>query len=811
MTERPRRIEWASPMFQPHCKYDETVTGRNWGTRLADGSSEVVMKSSRPLPKRSNWRRILPGGLALALIAGACTSDDAANGADQDRTDTTTLSLSEISLTSGLETAQDCPSLLDSLVAEGMEHVGPFGFNNGYWGFPMEGEIFGGDDVDFAMEDEAMEATSSDSSGSLTASASGDAEAGGEGGFSGTNNQEVGVDEPDLVKTDGERLVIANGSHIRVLTVGEGAPELERTITLQENVWANELFLTGDRILVMSNGWTQESLVSSDFLPNGTNITQLTEIDITTGDVLNTLEFEGSYLSARDVDGTARIVLSAQTGNSFPFVFPSNDAARDSAEKANQDIIANSTIDQWLPNYRVTDGNGQVVESGPIVDCDRMHLPSGFSGFGTVAVLTIDLNEGLVVNDSLAVLTDGQTIYASPDTLAVASNRWPEWDPETGNAIEDDSTNVTSVHTFDITDSNETTYSASGAVRGFVLNQFSMSAHEGLLRIATTDTPPWNNGEQEDSESFVTVLGEEGGVLETIGQVGGLGEGEQIFSVRFIEDTAYVVTFRQVDPLYTVDLSDPATPTVLGELKIPGFSTYLHPVGEGRLLGIGQDADETGFQTGAQISSFDVADLADPTRTDQLGLGENSYSGIDWDKKAFTWWAPTNTAFVPISWWNYDEETQSEDNGAAVVVVTVAEDGTLVEQGRVEHPQLRSCEGPNGYTEELIISESSTGRFIVAPEEEDKPEQEDAEADLVLPEEEEDRIEPAPDAPDAEPAPEEEIEPYFPEGEEYCWSYAAEIRRSVIVGDQLLTISENGVLASNLDDLSAIGWTNFDR
>ncbi len=775
------------------------------------------MKSSRPLPegspsplrplapvRSSKWRRILPGGLALAMLAGACTSDD--GGSVSSGPDSTDLSSSEISLTSGLQTSADCPALLDQLVAEGLERVGPYGFNDGYWGFPIEERFFEGDDM--MMEDEAMEESAADfDTGADASFAPTTTSAGGESdgeAFSGTNNQEVGVDEPDLVKTDGERLVIANGNQIRVLRVGDGAPELERTIRLDENVWANELFLNGDTVLVMSNGWTQTSLADSSIsLPNGINITQLTEIDISTGDVIRAFEYEGNYLSARDVDGTVRIVLSAQAG-SFPFVFPSNDAARDAAETANRSLIENSTIDQWLPTYRIVDGSGSVLESGPIVDCDRMHLPAGFSGFGTLAVLTIDLDEGLELMDSLAVLTDGQTIYASPDRLAVATNRWPEWDPETGEPVEDENTNTTSVHSFDISDPSQATYTASGSVRGFVLNQFSMSEHEGLLRIATTETPPWNNGGQEQSESFVTVLGEEGGVLETIGQVGGLGKGEQIFSVRFIGDTAYVVTFRQVDPLYTVDLSEPTDPTVLGELKIPGFSTYLHPIDDGRLLGIGQDADENGFQLGAQISSFDVADLTNPTRTDQLGLGENSYSGIDWDKKAFLWWAPTNTAYVPVSWWNWDEVTQTEDNGAAVVVVGVNDDGTLVERGRVEHPQLRSCEGPNGYTEELISN--SNGAVVPA----------DA---VVIDATEEEPAEPAEEAPpgiDAEaelvePAPEDRVDDeYFPE-EEYCWTYAAEIRRSVIVGDQLLTISETGVKASSLDDLSNIGWVSFDR
>ena len=105
------------------------------------------------------------------------------------------------------------------------------------------------------------------------------------------------------------------------------------------------------------------------------------------------------------------------------------------------------------------------------------------------------------------------------------------------------------------------------------------------------------------------------------GRIGGLGKGERVYSVRFVGDTGYVVTFRQIDPLYTLDLADPERPRVLGELKIPGYSAYLHPIGEGLLLGVGQDATEEGRPTGTQISIFDVSDLRRPTRVHQEALG----------------------------------------------------------------------------------------------------------------------------------------------------------------------------------------------
>ena len=143
-----------------------------------------------------------------------------------------------------------------------------------------------------------------------------------------------------------------------------------------------------------------------------------------------------------------------------------------------------------------------------------------------------------------------------------------------------------------ISGSDRTQYRASGEVTGWLLNQFSMDEHKGNLRVASTDSPPfWDLG---SSESLVTVLAERNGRLEEVGRVGGLGKGEQIQAVRFLGDLGYVVTFRQVDPLYVVDLSDQAKPRVAGELKILGYSAYLHPLGENLLLGVGQDATKQG-------------------------------------------------------------------------------------------------------------------------------------------------------------------------------------------------------------------------
>jgi len=151
---------------------------------------------------------------------------------------------------------------------------------------------------------------------------------------------------------------------------------------------------------------------------------------------------------------------------------------------------------------------------------------------------------------------------------------------------------VTEIHRFEATSAGTTAYRSSGQVSGFVLNQFALSEHDGHLRVASTDEPEWfpDGSSRRLSESSVTVLHERGSKLVRVGGVDGLGKGEEIYAVRFAGDKGYVVTFREVDPLYTLDLSQPSRPRVAGELKIRGYSAYLHPVSDDLLLGVGQDA-----------------------------------------------------------------------------------------------------------------------------------------------------------------------------------------------------------------------------
>jgi hypothetical protein len=184
----------------------------------------------------------------------------------------------------------------------------------------------------------------------------------------------------------------------------------------------------------------------------------------------------------------------------------------------------------------------------------------------------------------------------------------------------------------------------------------------------------------------VTVLAERGSVLQALGRVGGLGKGERIYAVRFAGDKGYVVTFRQVDPLYTLDLSKKTAPKLLGELKILGYSAYLHPISDNLLLGVGQDAGAQGRTLGTQLSLFDVSDLRSPVRRATASLGGNSSSTAEFDPHAFLYWDPSKLAVIPLQ--TYGPAGQAFSGAVGFRIGA----SSIDEAGRITHPGQGSAQ-----------------------------------------------------------------------------------------------------------------------
>jgi uncharacterized secreted protein with C-terminal beta-propeller domain len=495
--------------------------------------------------------------------------------------------------------------------------------------------------------------------------------------FSTTNVQEAGIDEPDVVKTDGRHVYVVAGQQLRVIDVTGDAPRLVGTLTLNGG-YAHQLLLRGKRALVLS---TVSAPIAIDVAPApretakaavaaipGHSTTLLTEVDLTdpaAPKVARTMTLDGNYVDARMVDGTVRVVVS-------------------STPMATGEVpLTGAPLRTFVPATTIRSQiSGHTFRRG-VVPCDDVRRPDDFSGLGLLTVLTVDLDKGLYNVDRDAVMAGAQTVYGSDKSLYVASQRYVRG---LDDASDVSGTLRTEIHRFDAATPGQTTYAGSGTVPGFVVNAYALSEQDGALRVASTDEPSWlpEGGQATPAHSYVTVLSPRpGGALAQVGQVGGLGEGQRIYGVRFVGTTGYVVTFRQIDPLYTLDLSKPEAPRVVGELEIPGYSAYLHPLGGGLLLGVGQEADATGRSQGTQVSLFDVSDLAHPKRTQHVVYG-NGNSDAEFDPHAFLWWAPTRTAVLPLQ--TYEQSptgpTGTSFVGAIGLRVTA---GGIGEIGRVVH------------------------------------------------------------------------------------------------------------------------------
>ncbi len=541
--------------------------------------------------------------------------------------------------------------------------------------------------------------------------------------FSGTNVQEEGVDEPDLVKTDGTTLfAVANGK-LNAVDVTTGAPRLLDTLKLDTGSWSHELLLHRDRLLVLSRGgfWAEPLPgLAARTMAYAPAESVLAEVDVSNPRALRivrTLTLDGSYIAARLVGGSVRIVSSSPLPGKLPFEPPKDNTKTSLAEATqhNRAVVRSSRLATWLPSYRISRPRAGAGKPRPLVQCRQVRRPAGFSGLGMLTVLTVDLAKGLEPVHSVAVMTDARIVYASPESLYVATERWADRpDPDRPTKAEDGVT--TAIHSFDISSPSRTLYRGSGKVSGFLLSQWSLSEHRGVLRVVSTESPAWwGRPAAGETESFLTTLRLRAGGLVQAGRIGGLGKGERVYAVRFVGDVGYVVTFRQIDPLYTLDLSAPEQPRVLGELKIPGYSAYLHPIGDDLLLGIGQDATDDGRATGTQVSIFDVSDLRRPTRLHRLVLGPG-WSEAEADHHAFLFWPRTGLVVVP-----FDQRA---------VGLRVSRTGGIAQVGRVEHPTARLA-------------------------------------------------------------------------------YAPGIRRSLVVRNAVLTVSDGGVKSSSLQTFAALGWAGF--
>ena len=421
--------------------------------------------------------------------------------------------------------------------------------------------------------------------------------------YSGTNLQEQGVDEADVVKTDGKYFYIkrANKNEIAIVKVdGEQMSTVSR-ITLpdsseEEEQYLHEFYVAGDKLALMKTVYIYYASEEGKVLDSCREETRIMIYDITdrqTPNLVSELSQDGAYDSSRMNEGYLY---------TFSDHYIYNEIQRDKPES-------------YIP-----------CAEGEMIACEDIYLPdqADSTHYKVITSINLDAPESIHFQTEKAVLCGSGLSYVSTNAIYFLAGSYA--------SQTEDNYNTSEIWKFSYQDGN-IIGSASGTVKGDIRDQFAMSEANGYLRVVTTyyknKTEPrgvingflWDREvsssmamtddvawlSNEDMKNGLYILDEN---LNVVGSLEDLAPGEQIYSARFFTDTAYFVTFRQTDPLFSVDVSDPTNPVLLGELKIPGFSEYLHPYGEGRLLGIGYAADEDGRQTGIKLSMFDVSDPA---------------------------------------------------------------------------------------------------------------------------------------------------------------------------------------------------------
>ncbi len=527
-----------------------------------------------------------------------------------------------------------------------------------------------------------------------------------------TNNQVAGVDEADSVKTDGKYIYLTQGTELRIVAAWP-ATDTALVARVALGGTAKKLFVQGDRALVYvsiprasataDDVWMRNASsdctygYSCDFSGDG-SATRILVFDIgnrTSPNVVRTIDLPGSLIAARRIGTAVHTVVSIgdlavpglQThwaANSFCGAAYTGEALATELTAIEQMRADNNTkIDRAVFDVGVLAREGDQLLGQ--MDCSDFYRETQTDGTGVTTVLSLDISDSAA--PTLAnVLSRAGAVYASASSLymAVPHRKSAEYGWYGSVAADEAST----VHRFQIgTDPTTTSYLASGVVPGHVLNQFAMDEYKDALRIATT------KGQVPDPnvESVLSVLSRAGSSLVTIGQVTGIAPTEDIRSVRFQGDRGYVVTFKKTDPLFVLNLAEPTQPAITGQLKIPGFSTYMHPLDAGHLLALGYEADDQGsfaWFNGIQLQLFDVTDLSNPLLLHKRVYGtRGSSSSALTDHLGFTFLPARNLLTLPMSICDGGGNgSYGQLSFSGVVAMNISLTDGITELGRLEEP-----------------------------------------------------------------------------------------------------------------------------
>jgi uncharacterized secreted protein with C-terminal beta-propeller domain len=575
--------------------------------------------------------------------------------------------------------------------------------------------------------------------------------------YSTTNVQVAGVDEPDIVKTDGTYLYMVANQTVFII---KAYPPLDAIILSRikiTNVTISNIFIRGDHLVIFgdSGGYYGYPLLREDVKVAGDSasiwwggeaqtVINIYDISDRSNPVLSKdIKIDGSYFDARLIDEYVYVVASEYTNNIYRALDEQN-----------------YTLN--VPEIIIDDENITIPPSD-IYYVDLPELSDTMTHVVSINLDTIDIDE------KSFMLGSSQTMYVSKNNIFLTSTHYQNY-PVLYGVKSESTTNsnqeTTILHKISI-NTGDVTYIAQGEVPGQILNQFSMDEHNGFFRVATTVGNNW--GEESQTSNNIYILDEN---LKQISKIENIAPGESIYAARFLGDRAYLVTFVQVDPLFTVDLSDPYNPKILGELKIPGYSEYLHPYDETHIIGIGKEVDPTIdadkihtpgaiYYTailGLKIALFDVSDFENPKEVAKVVIGDRGTdSPALYDHKAFLFDKEKELLVIPVSLYEISQEVKDQ---------YIASNGTETLTGEF------TFQGAYVYRLTLDNGFEFKGRIThQTPEEMQK----------------------------------QTIDYYW-----YWGSSSTDITRTLYIGETLYTISDSMVKMNSLNDLSEINSINLE-
>lgn len=511
--------------------------------------------------------------------------------------------------------------------------------------------------------------------------------------YSSTNVQVAGVDEADIVKNDGKYIYVLKDNTVRIVQAypPTGMVELSAVTFGDEGFYPTDMYVDSNRLVVTGTDYDYEEpyRIGSPTFISG-SVTKVFIFDISVREnvkLFRELSFEGDYSSSRKIGNMVYVVM-----NKYEYFYGDPQPL---------------PLEELVPLY----SDGGFVQ--PVDSCTSIWYPPGVNSNQYLVIAGIPVDSADANIDKEVILGSSGEIYASTQNLYVAEPKFQWFWIMARDTDTSDDFQGTLIHKFSL-GRNNLNYLGKGQVEGQILNQFSMDEHEGNFRIATTKGEVWNTSELSTNNLYVLNSS-----LKQIGAVENIAPGESIYSVRFMGDRAYMVTFKKIDPFFVIDLSTPSAPKILGHLKIPGYSAYLHPYDENHIIGFGKEAvdaaegegfgfGEFAWYQGLKIGMFDVTNVAEPKELFKTIIGDRgtdsellyNHKALLFDKNKGIMSFPVTLAEIPESVKN-DPNTPASTYGDIVFQGAYVYDVNLTDgfnlRGRITHYEENEVSDRAGY------------------------------------------------------------------------------------------------------------------